>query len=147
MAQVLAYLVGIGSRLVYLVDGKDHRYAGGLCVGDGLLGGRHHRVVGGNDDDGDIRHLRTTGTHGGEGLVARRVEEGHLAAVLQRHAIGTDVLCDATGLAGDDVGVADVVEQRGLTMIDVAHDRDDRARGTRSFSSSASSLTAPAPRR
>ena len=95
-------------------------------MGDGLLGGRHHRVVGGNDDDGDIRHLRTTGTHGGEGLVARRVEEGHLAAVLQRHAIGTDVLGDTTSLAGDDVGVADVVEQRGLTMIDVAHDRDDR---------------------
>ncbi len=40
--------------------------------------------------------------------------------------VGADVLGDATGLAGDHVGVADLVEQLGLAVVDVAHDGDDR---------------------
>ena len=89
---------------------------------DGL---RHHAVVGGHDQHGDVRHLRPTGAHGGERLVARRVEEGDLLA-LDLHLIGADVLGDAAGLAGDHVGRADGVEQLGLAVVDVAHDRDDR---------------------
>ena len=94
-------------------------------MGDGLLGGGHHRVVGSDDDDGDIGNLGTTGTHGGKRLVARGIEEGHLAAVLHRHAIGADVLGDTSGLAGYHVGVADMVEQRGLTVVYVAHHGND----------------------
>ena len=41
--------------------------------------------------------------------------------------VGTDVLGDAAGLAGHDVGVADLVEQRGLAVVDVTHDGDDRS--------------------
>lgn len=37
------------------------------------------------------------------------------------------MLGDTTGLTGDDVSVTDVVEQRGLTVIDVTHDGDDWA--------------------
>ena len=40
--------------------------------------------------------------------------------------VRTDVLRDAAGLAGDDVRVADRVEQRGLAVVDVTHDGDDR---------------------
>ena len=129
VGKVLTYPVGIGSRLVYLVDGEHHWHACRLTVGDGLLGGRHHGVVGGDDDDGDIGDLCATGTHGGESLVSRGVEERHLAAALQRHAVSADVLGDAARLAGDDVGVAYMVEQRCLTVVDVTHDRDNR--GTR----------------
>jgi hypothetical protein len=40
--------------------------------------------------------------------------------------IRADVLRDATGLAGDDVCLPDVVEERRLPMVDVPHDRHDR---------------------
>ena len=53
--------------------------------------------------------------------------------------VGADVLGDPAGLAGDDVGVADLVEQRGLAVVDVAHDRDDRR--PRLLVSSSSSLS------
>ena len=95
-------------------------------MGDSLLRSRHHRVVGSNDDDGNIRHLGTTGTHGSEGLVTRGVEEGNLATVLQLHVVGTDMLGDTTSLTGNNVGVADMVEQRCLTMVYVTHDGDNR---------------------
>ena len=36
------------------------------------------------------------------------------------------MLGDAAGLACDDVGVAYVVEQRGLAVVDVTHDGHDR---------------------
>jgi hypothetical protein len=49
------------------------------------------------------------------------------------------VLGDAAGLAGDDVGVADAVEQLGLAVVDVTHDGDDRGRGHLAASSSSSS--------
>ena len=40
--------------------------------------------------------------------------------------VGADVLGDAAGLTGDDVGLAHGVEQRRLAVVDVAHDRDHR---------------------
>src|SRR3712207_7431858 len=53
-----------------------------------------------SDDDGDVGNLRTTGTHGGKGLMSRRIKESHLAAILQRNAISTDMLSDTSGLTG-----------------------------------------------
>ena len=38
------------------------------------------------------------------------------------HLIGADVLGDAAGLAGGHVGIADIVQQGGLAVVDVAHD-------------------------
>ena len=49
-----------------------------------------------------------------------------LLAARQLDVVGADVLGDAARLAGDDVGLADVVEQRGLAVVDVAHDGHDR---------------------
>ena len=40
--------------------------------------------------------------------------------------VGTDVLGDATGLLVDDVGVAQRVEELGLSVVDVTHDGHDR---------------------
>ena len=36
------------------------------------------------------------------------------------------MLGNATGLTGDDVGIADMVEQRCLTMVDMTHDGHNR---------------------
>jgi hypothetical protein len=46
---------------------------------DRLEGLRHHAVVGGDDEHGDVGQLCAAGAQGGERLVARRVEEGDLA--------------------------------------------------------------------
>ena len=43
---------------------------------------RHDAVVGGDDEHGDVGHLRAAGAHGRERLVARRVEERDPAAVV-----------------------------------------------------------------
>ncbi len=73
--------------------------------------------------------LRAAGTHGGERLVTRGVDEADPAvdAVdLGVHLVGADVLGDATRLAGDHVGAAEGVEELGLAVVDVTHHRHDR---------------------
>ena len=49
-----------------------------------------------------------------------------LVVVTDVDLVGADVLGDAAGLAGDHVGGADRVQQLGLAVVDVTHDRDDR---------------------
>ena len=90
-------------------------------MSDSLLGSRHHRVIGCDDDDGDIGSLGTTGTHGGKRLVAWSIKEGYLATAFQGHTVGTDMLGNTTRLTGNHIGIADIVEQRGLTMVYVTH--------------------------
>ena len=93
---------------------------------NGFDGLRHHLVVGGNHQHDDVGDLRTARTHGREGFVTRRVEEGDRLATGERDVVCADVLRDTTGFTSDDVRLADVVEQRRLAVVNVTHDRDDR---------------------
>ena len=112
---------GIGPRLVDLVDREYHRHAGGGGMVDRLDGLRHHIVIGRNDDDRHVGHFRSASTHGRESLVARRIEERDTPPVVELHAVSADMLRDSAGLSGDHVGVAYIVEQRGLAVVDVSH--------------------------
>ena len=49
LGELLAHAVGVGTRLIDLVDGDDDGYAGGLGVIDRLDGLRHDAVVGSHD--------------------------------------------------------------------------------------------------
>ncbi len=92
----------------------------------------HDTVVGGDHQHCDVGRLGTTGTHCGERLVTRGVDEGDLAFLildLGGNLVGTDRLGDATGLTRDHVGLADRIEQLRLAMIDVTHHGDDRRAG------------------
>ena len=91
-------------------------------MSDGLLCLRHDVVISSYNDNGNIRYLSTTGTHSGKGLVTRRIQEGHMASVWQCHVIGTDVLRNTTGLTGNNIGLTDIVQQRGLTVVNMTHD-------------------------
>ena len=93
---------------------------------DSFLRLRHHVVVSGDDDDSDVRDLRTTSTHSGEGFVTWRIKEGNALTTLEADAVGTDMLGDPPCFASDDVGIAQAVEERRLTVVDVTHDGDDR---------------------
>ena len=48
------------------------------------------------------------------------VEEGNLF-VTHSYAVSTNVLSDAACFFGNDIGVADGIEQRGFTMVNMTH--------------------------
>ncbi len=87
---------------------------------------RHDAVIGSNHQDDDVGRLGAACTHGREGLVTWRVEEGdHAAAGLD--VIRADVLRDAARFAGRYLGATNVIEQRCLAVIDVTHDGHNRS--------------------
>jgi hypothetical protein len=130
--ELLAHLHRIGVGMIALVHRHDDRALGSLGVAERLERLRHHAVVGRDHEHNNVGDIRAPGAHGAERGVTRRVEEGDLRqlvlAVRMRHGnrVSSDVLGDATGFTGRDIGFANHVEQRGLAVVDVAHDGDDR---------------------
>ncbi len=122
--ELAANAVGMGVGPVDLVDRDDDGDLRRAGVVDGLLRLGHHPVVGGHDQDDHVGRLSAARAHGGECLVAGRVDEDHRTGP-RLDAVGADVLRDAAGFGADHVRVADAVEQRGLAVVDVTHDRHD----------------------
>src|SRR5690606_16514634 len=118
--QTVLDVVRVGLRLVDLVHCNHDGHAGSLGMLHGFLGLRHHAVIGRHHQNHDIGGLGTTRTHPGKSRVTRGIEEGNHATV-GFHVVGTDVLGDTTGFARGHLGTTDVVEQRGLAVVDVTH--------------------------
>ena len=87
---------------------------------DGLDGLGHDAVIGSDDQDRNVGHVRAAGTHRGERLVARGVQEGD-DTVIALDLVRADGLGDAAGLTLGDIGLADSVQNGGLAVVDVAH--------------------------
>ena len=80
LGELLLDHIRLGGGKIDLVDRDHDRHAGRLGVIDRLDGLRHHAVVGGDHQHHDVGHLGAARAHGGEGLVAGRVEEADLLA-------------------------------------------------------------------
>ncbi len=92
---------------------------------DGLYRLRHDAVVGRHYYDSHVGDRSASCTHGGERLVTGGVEEGDLSAVVHRDAVGAYVLGYTAGFALYHVTFSYEVEQRGLTVVHMAHHGDD----------------------
>src|SRR5690606_32509406 len=125
LRELVADAVGVRVLAVDLVDRDDERHLRGAGVLDRLDRLRHHAVVGGDHEHDDIRDLRAAGAHRGERRVAGRIEERD-RPLRRLHVIRADVLRDAARLAGRDARAANVVEQRGLAVVHVAHHGHNR---------------------
>ena len=58
--------------------------------------------------------------------MAWRIEERDDPAVPDLDVVCADVLRDASGLAGNNVGLADIIQQRRLAVVDMSHHRHHR---------------------
>ena len=92
---------------------------------DRLLGLRLDPVVGRNHDHGQVRNARAARSHRCKRLVPGGVQEGDLLIAMV-DLVGADVLRDAPSLARGHLGLADRVQQRGLAVVHVPHDRHHR---------------------
>ena len=114
--------------LIHLVDGNDDGDVRRLRVVDCFDRLRHDAVVGGDHENGNVGAHRAARAHFGECCVTRGVEEGD-GLVADLHGVSADVLGDAACFAGCDLCMADIVKKRGLAVVDVTHDDDDRGTG------------------
>ncbi len=130
--QLLLHLVGIRIRLVDLVHRHDDRHIRRLRVVDRLQRLRHHAIVRRNHDDHDVRDLRAARTHPCKRLVTRSIQEHDLAPERRRirlrdlHLVSADVLRNSASLTRRHIRRTNRIQQRSLTVIDVAHNRNHR---------------------
>ena len=115
----------VGVRSVDLVHGHNDGNVGSLGMVDGLYRLGHHAVVSRHHQNHDVGGARAPGPHRSERLVARSVYERESPAVAL-DLVGADVLSDPARLAVDHIGVADAIQQQGLAMVHMAHDRHYR---------------------
>ena len=84
----------------------------------------HHTVIGGNHNNGDIRHARATRSHRREGLVSWGIEEED-GAIATLHLARSKMLGNATAFARSHTCLAQCVEQARFAVVDMAHHCDD----------------------
>ena len=125
LGQLFLHALRVSGRLIHLVDGNDQLDVGSLSVVDGLDGLGHDAVIGSNDQNRDIGHIRAAGTHGGKGFVARRIQEGNGAAV-DIDLVSADGLGNAAGFACGNVSGTDAVQDGSFAVVNVAHNNNDR---------------------
>ena len=134
LGELGAHAIGLGVGLVDLVHRDDDRHAGRACacwIASMVCGMTPSSAA-------------TTSTTTSVALAPRarmavnaawpgRIEERD-HAFRRFHVVRADVLRDAARFARRHLRAADVVEQRGLAVVDVTHDGDDRRTrlGTRS---------------
>ena len=105
IGKMLLDAIHIGALDVNLVQRHDHGNSGRPHVIDSLDRLRHHPVIDGHYQYGDIGHAGPTSTHGRESFVPRRIEEGDSLPVFL-DLIGTDSLSDAPRLSCNHVSLA-----------------------------------------
>ncbi len=100
---------------------------------NGLEGLGHDTIIGGYHDNGNVGDLCTPGTHSRKSLVTRGIEESDLPATFKFHSVCTDMLCDATGFTSDHIRIPYIIEQFGLSMVNMSHNRDNGRPGNEVF--------------
>jgi hypothetical protein len=101
-------------------------------VVNSFFGLRHHAVIGGDDENDDVRNFGAASAHAGESFVTRRIDEHH-ATIAHGDFVRTNVLGDSAGFALGDVRRPNGVEQAGLAVVHVAHDGDHRRTRLQAF--------------
>ena len=94
-------------------------------MADGFFGLGHDAIVCSNHDDSNIGNICTTGAHFCKGFMARGIKEGN-GLTIMFNSPSTDTLCDPACLGSSNFAFANFVEERGFTMIHMAHDGNDR---------------------
>ena len=126
LEQIRTNLIWVRSRTVTFVDRNNHRHVGRLRVSNRFDRLWHHGIVRRDNQNDDVRDLRTAGTHGRKRRVTRCVEERQNRSVISCNLIRTNVLRDTASFASNNFGVADRIQKGCFAVVNVTHDRDDR---------------------
>ena len=76
---------------------------------NGLFGLRHDAVIGGHNNNHDIRDLGAARPHGGKRRVSRSIQKGN-RAMIGNHLISPDMLGNSSRFTGSDPGGTNVIE-------------------------------------
>ena len=82
-------------------------------------------LSGSHNNYSQVSHLCLSILHASEGFMAQSVDESEFLA-LAAHLEGSNLLGDSSCLAISNVAGAQMIDQSGFAMVNVAHDSDYR---------------------
>ena len=126
LQQFLLHAFGLHAGLVDFIDRHNQRHIGGAGMADGFYRLRHDTIISGDNQHHHIGHRCTTRAHGGEGFMARCINEGHTIPGGDRDLIGANMLGDATRFMCHHICLAQRVQKAGFAVIDMAHNGHNR---------------------
>ena len=88
---------------------------------DGLFCLRHHTIISRHHQNHDVGRFGTPRSHCSKGGVTGGIEEGDHAPA-SFHVVRPNVLGNSSRFATGDSRLANIIQQRRFTMVDVAHD-------------------------
>ena len=106
--ELLEHTIRICALSVNLVHCDNDWHLGRTSVSNCLDRLGHDTVICSDDENNNVCRLGTTGSHGGERLVARSINERQGMPVLF-DLIGADVLGNSTGLTCNNIRIANLV--------------------------------------
>ena len=112
-------------RFIYFIHSDDDGNSGGFRMVDGLSRLRHNAIVGGDNENRDVRRLSPARAHRRERLVPRRIEKNDLAPFVNDGG-GADVLRDSARFLRRYVRIPDAVQKCCLSVVYMPHHRNDR---------------------
>ena len=112
--------LGIHTLFVNLVNRHNNRHISGLGVFDCFFSLRHNTVICSDNQNHNICTFGSTRTHRSKRGVPRRIEKRNHAAV-GFHMVGADMLSNTSSLARRYLTLANVIEQRRLTVVHMPH--------------------------
>ena len=125
IGQLAHNTLGISLRLVNFVDSHQDRDSSRPGVVNSLFGLGFDPIVRSDNQDNDIGHPGSPGTHGSERLVTWCVEK-YQAALAVMNKVGTNVLGNTSSLTGYNIRHPHSVQEGGLAMVNVSHNSDNR---------------------
>ena len=123
--QIRLHTIKVDAGLVDFVHCHHDRHTSCAGVINRFCRLRHHAVISGHYQHDDVGTLGTTGTHGGKRRVTGSIQERN-HAVTGFDVIGADMLGNATRFTRSNAGTTDIIQQRGLTVVNVTHDSHHR---------------------
>ncbi len=145
LGELRLHAVGLRVFLVHLVDRNDDRHVSRANVRDRFERLRHHAVVGRDDENRNVRNLCTARAHRRKRFVAGRIDERDL--VVASSTVYAPIRCVIPPASPPaTLARANLVEQRGLAVVDVTqHGNDRRPRREELGRSSSCSTTTSSP--
>ena len=81
----------------------------------------HHTIICRHNENDDIGYAGTSGTHCRKSFVARRIEKTNFTTITYFDVIRTNMLRNAARFTFHHIGLSDIIQKRGFSVIHMPH--------------------------
>ena len=86
----------------------------------------HNTIISRHNKNNNICHLCTPCPHSSKCFMARCIKKSDFSVTIHSNLVSSNMLSNTTRLTSNNFAVSNMIEQRGLAMINMSHDCNNR---------------------